>query len=103
MFGFTKSLSIQLQGTNMDIIHAYQQVGLVSKEFEAIRSSEEEEFGVIYKRACEMAHTAERTITKPRTAARQTLRGNVEADTPETYWRRTILLPFIDCLINQLK
>eukprot|EP00731_Ephydatia_muelleri_P027339 Em0019g212a len=49
-----------------------------------------------------MAETAGTTISKPRTVKRQTLRGNVDADTPEIDYRQTMYLPFVDGIIQQL-
>ena len=39
----------------------------------------------------------------PRTCGRQTTRSNVEASTPEEYWRRTIFIPFLDHLIQEFE
>ena len=41
-------------------------------------------------------------ITMPRVCGRQTSRSNVQASSPEEYWRRTIFVPFLDYLIQAL-
>ena len=38
----------------------------------------------------------------PRTASRQTLRDNVEYTSVEEYYRRSIFLPFVNSLLQQL-
>ena len=39
-------------------------------------------------------------IIMPRVCGRQTSRSNVQASSPEEYWRRTIFVPFLDHLIQ---
>ena len=46
-----------------------------------------------------MGSAAEMPI--PRTYGRQTARNNVEASSPEEYWRRTVFIPFLDHLIQE--
>ena len=50
-----------------------------------------------------MAASADTTITVPRTVSRQTLRDNVEHENAEQYYRRTVFIPFLDRLVQQLK
>ena len=40
------------------------------------------------------------TITVPRTVSRQTLRDNVEHENPEQYYRHTVFILFLDCLVQ---
>ena len=37
----------------------------------------------------------------PRRCGRQTARSNVQASTPEEYWRRTVFIPFLDHLLQE--
>ena len=39
----------------------------------------------------------------PRRCGRQTLRSNIEADVPETYYRHALTVSCLDHLITQLK
>ena len=47
-----------------------------------------------------MTASVNATITVPRTVSRQTLRDNVEHENAEQYYRRTVFIPFLDCLVN---
>ena len=47
-----------------------------------------------------MAASTGTTIAVPRTVSRKTLRDNVE--NAEQYYRRTVFIPFLDCLVQQL-
>lgn len=103
IFGFTKGLSRLLQGTSMDIVTAYKQVDHVTAELEKIRTENDSEFRKLFATANSMAEEAGVTIVKPRAIGRQTLRNNVPSENVEEYFRRSIFLPFVDCLIAQLK
>ena len=81
---------------------AYEKVKLAHEEIMHVQNNAEDEFHSIIEKATVMAETAGTTISKPRTVKRQTLWGNVDADTPEIYYRRTIFLPFVDGIIQQL-
>ena len=108
IFGFTKALSIQLQGTVMDVCRGYKQVSLVRAEVAHVRENAEDEFHRIFEAAQAMAARVFQIVqidfSPPRTASRQTLRSNVvfTATSPEEYWRRAVFLPFVDCLLSQL-
>ena len=39
----------------------------------------------------------------PRRAGRQTLRDNMDATTPEEYWRRVMYYPFVDHFVSELE
>ena len=49
-----------------------------------------------------MSASAGTTIAVPRTVSRQTLRDNVEYENGEQYYRCTVFIPFLDCLLQQL-
>lgn len=103
IFGFSKGLSRQLQGTSLDIITAYEMVDLITDELKKIRTDDVTEFSKLYEDCVKMAEDAEQPLSKPRVVGRQTLRSNVEAQNLEEYFRRSIFLPFLDHLISQLE
>ena len=49
-----------------------------------------------------MLNISKITLEVPRIASRQTLRDNVEHTSIEEYYRRSILLPFLDSLLQHL-
>ncbi|XP_078585777.1 52 kDa repressor of the inhibitor of the protein kinase-like [Branchiostoma floridae x Branchiostoma japonicum] len=102
VFGFTKSLSCNLQGSTMDVITAHGQVDRVLQEMRKVREKAEEEFQKVFQAACQMADKTGHKIEVPRRCRRQTLRSNVEADTPEAYFRRSVFIPFVDSMVEQL-
>ena len=90
-----------LQGSDMEIYCAYEMITNVQAAFEDIRNNSDNEFYNLYSKASNMAERVSKApLTKARTIGRQILRNNVVSDTPEDYWRRVVILPFIDCLKN---
>ena len=49
-----------------------------------------------------MAASADITITIPRTVSRKALRDNAEHENAEQYYRHTVFILFLDCLVKQL-
>jgi hypothetical protein len=101
--GFLKSLSVLLQGSSLDLVTAYEEIDTIKAEFKSIRENAETEFKAVFQEMVRMrASVTDEAINIPRRCGRQTLRSNVEADTPEDYWRRTVFVPFIDHLLQEL-
>ena len=98
LLGFTKSISMLLQGSDMEICCAYEIITNVQAAIEDIRNNSDNEFHNLYSKANGMAErVGKASLTKRRIVGRQILRNNV-SDTAEDYWRRVVFLPFIDCL-----
>ena len=101
--GYTKALSCLLQGSTQDILTAYKEVEIVKKVLKGIRQNAEREFEEAYHSMCKMVQLHDRNeLSIPRRCSRQTLRSNVEADTPQAYWRRAVFIPFVDHLLSEL-
>ena len=98
LFGYTKGLSKQLQGSTIEILKADEMVSLLVTN----QLNEVFEFKAIFDKCETMANLSNVILDVPRTVSRQTLRANVEHDTPEEYYRRSIFVPFIDSLLQQL-
>ena len=97
-----KPLSIKLRKRNNDIVHAYEKVEEVIDELGAIREND----SIIhawYIQSIEVAAEVDVTPQVPRTTARQSHRDNVEHISPEEYYRRSIIIPFLDNLLEQMR
>ena len=87
VFGFTKPLSILLQGSTMDIITVYDEIHVVKKILQELRKDPVKE---LFRSMLAMAEVSgSEGMSIPRRCGRQTARSNVQASTPEEYWRRT--------------
>ena len=102
IFGYTKTLAVLLQGSEMNVITAYRCIEDVKKEVQDVRNDADMEFNPLFQLACSMAKSSDGEIAIPHCCGRQTFRNNVEGDTPEVYYRRSVFLPFIDSLLEQL-
>ena len=91
-------LSLSKQGSTIEISKAYVMVSLVTDQLQAVRDNASEEFNSIFKKCHEMAEQNGKTLDTPTIVSRQTQRSNVESNTPEEYYRRSIFFPFIDAL-----
>ena len=54
------------------------------------------------EKATSIAEVYEIQPCVPRTTGKQENRNNVEADTLSAYWKRSLYLPFLDHLVNEL-
>ena len=78
-------------------------VSLVTEQLDSIRLNQVTEFKTIFPK-CELtANFSDVLIGVPRTVQRQTLRSNVEHNSPKEYFRRSIFLPFLDGLLQEYR
>ncbi|XP_041357674.1 52 kDa repressor of the inhibitor of the protein kinase-like [Gigantopelta aegis] len=104
LFGYTSALAVMLQGTTMDVIKAYQEIQLIIDTFKDMRNKAEEKFkNCIFPDILKMGRVANIEISVPRRCGQQTLRANVHGDTPKTYWRRAVFIPYLDGIISQMR
>lgn len=102
LFGFTKSISQSLQGNSMDVVDAYKHISIVRDQLMSIRQSKQS-FGKVYTKMLAMAKVAKVKLSIPRRCGKQTKRNNMKGKNPITYYRRTLYVPFVDGLVQQLR
>ena len=56
----------------------------------------------VHEKIQQLAKKSDVKVTIPRTCGRQTLRNNTNAKTPVAYFRRTLFLPYLDNLLQQM-
>ena len=71
---------------------------LDSNQSQGIRNNADAEFNNVYKKCIKIAKVKGNTLETPRKSSRQVHRLNVESNTPEEYWYRTIF----DSVFEQL-
>ena len=104
VMSYIKGLTVLLQLRSLDIVKAMDMVEDVQAQLADIRGKVDHFHKTWFQSAVDM--TKEVGVEKPsisRRCARQTARDNVEATTPEEYYRRTLTVPFLDHLIAQLQ
>jgi len=97
-----KNLSVFLQKENCDLSHCVNYANNVYEEIHDILQNAEEKFKSIFVKALEIAGTVDVRLVFPRYVKRQQNRDNYEGD-PETYYRRSSFILFLDHLLDQLK
>ena len=87
----------RLQDRAVDVVQAYEDVQWVILGMKGLREDIGNAFNIIYLQAERMADKLQVSPTLPRTAKRQQhYRNNVEARTPEEYYRRALAIPMLD-------
>ena len=103
MLSSLRSLTIKLQKKANDILVAYEHVSAVQLELELLKTNCEEEFHSWFSEIKSFADNLNIPVGTPRISSRQVHRANVPADSPETYYRRSVMIPFLDHITTQLQ
>ena len=56
-----------------------------------------------FERSAKICEPLDIEAKKPRICGRQIIRDNVEAESPEDYFRKSITVPFLYCTLNEMK
>ncbi|KAJ8889025.1 hypothetical protein PR048_008519 [Dryococelus australis] len=103
LFSFTLQLSKYIQNQDIDLVSAPDHADNVYSILQKIRENAEEESHYTFEKVKQMCTKYEIPINIPRVVGKQTMRLNVEHDSPETYYRRSVFTPFVDTFLNQLE
>lgn len=76
VLGYTKALSIKLQGRYVDVVRAFKDVGLVLEVLRSVREDVDTFHNRIYTTALSIARKLNIEESRPRTTGRQQHRGN---------------------------
>ena len=97
------SLSAALQGRAMDTFRAIQEIRTVIQSIRLVRDQLDTKGEQWYEEALQMSQSVDGPEPKvPRTTSRQLQRDNVPYTTPEEYYRRSIIVPFVDHLFSEM-
>ena len=97
-----KPISVKLQKKSNDIIQAYKMISRTEEELRDARDNAEQVFKEWYAYALQIGEETGVEPAVPRTVARQRHRENLPYDTTEEYFRRTVFIPFIDHIIQEM-
>ena len=75
----------------------------MTEQLDSIRLNQVTEFKAIFRKCELMANFSDVSITAPRTVQRQTMHSNVQHNSPEEYFRKSIFLPLLDGLLQELR
>ena len=98
-----RSLTVKLQKKSNDVLAAYELVSNVQLDLALLKSNCEEEFHLWFNEMTTLADKLNISVSIPRIASRQVHRSNAPADSPESYYRRNIMIPFLDHITMELE
>ena len=75
----------------------------VQLELELLKTNCEEEFHLWFSEIKTLVDEFKISVATPQTTARQVHRSNIPAEIPETYFRRNLMIPFLDHITTQLE
>lgn len=98
-----RSLTVKLQKSSTDILAAYELVSEVQLDLELLKTDCEEEFHQWFEEIKAFADDHNIAAVIPRINTRQVHRDNILANTPEDYYRRNLMVPFLDHITTELE
>lgn len=102
VLGYTKALSVKLQGQYVDVVRAYTDVSFVQETLRSVRESVDTFHNRIYTSALAITEKVNIEESVLRTTGRQQHRGNVPSTSPSEYFKRQLTIPALDYLIARL-
>jgi hypothetical protein len=102
IFSLSHNLSTSLQSETIDLVYFLKYADDLKKEVLDMRMESEAKFKYIFKDVIAVCEAADIDIDVPRRASRQTHRDNYSSDEPETYYRCSVFIPFLDYFLQQL-
>ncbi|XP_069104128.1 52 kDa repressor of the inhibitor of the protein kinase-like [Argopecten irradians] len=101
--GYLRGLSKSLQERTLDVGRALKNVTLVKASLQSCRDDIDNVHQEWFQEAVALAEELDIPISKPRTCGRQSKRNNVPAQSPEDYYRKSISIPVLDHLLEEMK
>ncbi|XP_052283915.1 uncharacterized protein LOC127880631 isoform X2 [Dreissena polymorpha] len=83
-----------MTGRELDVVEALKNVRHVKDTLQNMRDSVYNFHGCLYEEAVAVANAVGVDPSIPRRCGRQTQRNNIPTDTPETYYKRVLTIPF---------
>ena len=98
----TRPLTKQLQSASSDAGAARAKIDLLYLILDNMRTEIDTKHNVWCNKATVISEAVGTVPAKPSTAGRQMHRENVSAESTSQYFKRTISIPFLDHLLNQI-
>ncbi len=100
VLGYTKGLSVKLQGRYVDVVRAYRDIESIKTTVKGARSRVDH--SVTYQQVLMICQSVDVVETAPRQAIRQQHRQNIAASNVSEYYKLNLTIPILDHLINEL-
>ena len=104
VLGYIKGLTLLLQQRSLDIVHRIQLVQNVQVQLKQVCDDIDTWHNIWFRSATDIPQNVGTELPSiPRRCQRQTHQANVEGETPEVYYRRSLTIPFLDHLLKELE
>ena len=87
---------------HLNIGRALKSVNLIQSSLD-YRANVEQFNHQCFERSAKICEPLDIEVKKPRICGRQIRRDNVEAESPEDYFMKSITVPFLYCTLNEMK
>ena len=95
-------LSLFFSGRALDVVKAMSEVTTVADTLSNLRENVDSYSGELYMESVRLAESVGVEPTVPQLCGRQTKRANIPATSPEEYYKRSLVIPFMDHLNQQM-
>ena len=104
VFQLTKVLYVtrSLQERSLDLGKALKSVNLIQSTLDC-RANVEQFNHQCFEKSAKICEQLDIEVKNPRICERQIMRDNVEAESPEDYFRKSVTVPFLYCTLNEMK
>ena len=102
VLGYTKALSVKLQGRYVDVVKALTEINVVKRTLQSARSGVGQFHRRVYRSAVELAKVVNVDESVPRTTGQQQHRCNVPYASVSEYFQRQLTIPALDHLISEI-
>ena len=93
---------VKLQGVNQDISSDIALIETCSSELRALRGDVSSYSGHVFSHSSRIANNSKVSIAIPRISRHQQHRSNYASQSPEEYFKVSVVIPFLDHLISEL-
>ena len=100
---YTESLTRSLQAIASDLLQAVKHVSVLKQVITDARADVDRQYHSLFLNASKCAEQYDVSVNPPRRCQRQTARENHPADTTEEYYRRSLAIPFLDHLKEEIE
>ena len=91
-----------LQGKNMDLVMVSKHISQILDVIKKDRQEIDNFSNVIMKKTEDIAEKVGVELTKPRITPKQVYRSNPPSETATEYWKRSLIIPYLDSLTKSL-
>jgi len=100
---YTESLTRSLQARALDLLQAVKHISVLKQVLTDARADVDRQFNSLFLNASKCAQQYDITVKPPRRCQRQTACENHPADTTEEYYCRSLAIPFLDHLKEEIE